>query len=91
MKDKLPHEILLAIARGEPLIERYWGDELDEDGCVIGRVLKEREVFPDQRTRIEAAKAAAPYFAKRLADQGGSDGAQSIADTLKELAKRLPV
>lgn len=42
----LPHEILLAIARGEQPID--------------GVVFKSREI-------IEAAKAAAPYYAPRLA------------------------
>jgi hypothetical protein len=53
----LPHEILLAMARGEPQIEF----KVDADGKVT-----ERWVSLDVEQRKDAAKAAAPYFAPKI-------------------------
>lgn len=48
---KLPHEILLSVSRGEPL---RWGPT-------------QEEAWPTPDQQIDAAKAAAPYYAPRLA------------------------
>lgn len=53
----LPHEIMLSIARGEPQIEYV----SNGDGTV-----KERVVNVDLDTRLDAAKAAAPYYAPKI-------------------------
>lgn len=55
---ELPHEFLLRVARGE-LIQ---GKRVDEDGVVTIHYDQ-----PDLSTRIDAAKAAAPYYAPKLA------------------------
>lgn len=56
---KLPHEILLSIARGEPVTV----SGVDEE---TGQVV-ERQYFPDLPEIIDAAKAAAPYYAPKFA------------------------
>lgn len=48
---KLPHEILLAFARGETIV---WGP-------------KQEDFYPPPDMQLDAAKAAAPYYAPRLA------------------------
>ena len=60
----LPHEFLLAVARGERI-------PMPADGADAFHV-------PTIEQRLEAAKAAAPYFAARLAaieHSGDGDGA----------------
>jgi hypothetical protein len=65
---KLPHEILLDIARGQVVIQRF----LDEDGTQVTRRL-----IPTIDDIRDAAKAAAPYFAPKISTveviQGVSD------------------
>ena len=65
----LPHEFLLMIVRGDPIQQTYTRDVIDEDGNVIGQEIEERTVYPDLAMRHDAAKAAAPYYAPRLATQ----------------------
>lgn len=55
----LPHEILLAFARGDKFIERSVNP--------ITKEVIEHEVFPDGAMRLQAANMAAPYFAPKLA------------------------
>lgn len=56
----LPHEILLKVARGEPIKHT----EVQPDGT-----LSEVDLYPALDVRIDAAKAAAPYYAPRLSSQ----------------------
>lgn len=65
----LPHEFLLNIVRGEPIVQRYAIDIKDDYGVVVEQKIYEKEVYPTMEARTEAAKAAAPYFAPRLATQ----------------------
>jgi hypothetical protein len=78
----LPHEFLLNICRGEVVIEKY----VDEYG-----VLQEREVYPDIGMRIDAAKAAAPFFAPKLSVQQVDMSASADLEHLSvdELKRRL--
>ena len=65
----LPHEWLLAVVRGDPIEQRYTFDVLDKAGAVIGQEVGVRTVYPTLDMRHDAAKAAAPYYAPRLATQ----------------------
>lgn len=55
----LPHEILLSMARGEPQTEYY----VDKESAEI----MTRVVTVDLEARRDAAKAAAPYYAPKMA------------------------
>lgn len=65
----LPHEILLSIARGEPMEVKEAKDVYDKDGVLIGQEIIERVMIPPPSMQADCAKAAAPYFAPRLATQ----------------------
>ncbi len=54
----LPHEFLLRVSRGELIKTKV----VDEDGVITFRYDQ-----PDLDKRIDAAKAAAPYYAPKLA------------------------
>lgn len=56
---KLPHEILLDIARGEPIDHHVWDHEK--------KAYVKRSIYPPWEDRVDAAKAAAPFYAPRLA------------------------
>lgn len=89
----LPHEWLLMVSRGEGVKHKRWEVVFDTNGVEQSRDLIEEEIYADFPTRIDAAKAAAPYYAPRLAVQtvsvtGNSD---AVAQTLREIAEKLPV
>lgn len=89
----LPHEWLLKVSRGEPITHKRWKIKVDKMGKEISRELVEEEVYADFSTRLDAAKAASPYYAPKLAVQnisltGNSD---AVAETLKAIAGKLPV
>lgn len=65
----LPHEWLLKIARGEPIQQTFWKDQLDKRGNFLGKALVTEDVYPPLDIRTDAAKASAPYYAPRLATQ----------------------
>ena len=90
----LPHEWLLKVSRGEPVTQKSWKVTYDSKGKEKGIELVEEEYYADFATRIDAAKAAAPYYAPRLAVQqvkvvGEGNGA--VVDALKQIAEQLPV
>ena len=64
----LPHEWLLKVARGEPILHKYYRTTVDRRGKET-KELVEEEVYADFATRVDAAKAAAPYFAPKLSAQ----------------------
>jgi hypothetical protein len=78
---KLPHEILLGIARGEPLKVRKLVIAYYKTGPKKGEEKERRWVeedhWPSAAEQCDAAKAAAPYYAPRLATKevkpGGND------------------
>lgn len=89
----LPHEWLLQVSRGEGIKHKRWVIKYDTKGNEKSRDLVEEEIYADFPTRIDAAKAASPYYAPRLAVQtvsvtGTSD---AVSDTLKAIAEKLPV
>ena len=89
----LPHEWLLQVSRGEGIKHKRWVVKYDAKGNEKSRDLIEEEIYADFPTRIDAAKAASPYYAPRLAVQtvsvtGSSD---AVSDTLKAIAEKLPV
>ena len=65
----LPHEWLLKVVRGEPIEQTYFKDVLDSRGNFKCRELTTEMVYPSLDMRADAAKAAAPYYAPRLATQ----------------------
>lgn len=89
----LPHEWLLQVSRGEGIKHKRWVVKYDKQGKEVSRDLVEEEIYADFPTRIDAAKAASPYYAPRLAVQtvsvtGNSD---AVSETLKAIAEKLPV
>lgn len=95
---KLPHEILLEVARGKPmtikrLVITYHGKAAGPDlaGKEKSRQWVDEEYYPTFAEIIDAAKAAAPYFAPKLAAQLiSANSPQALADAMKELADKLP-
>ena len=90
----LPHEWLLKVSRGEPIEQKRWKIVYDKNGNEKSRELITEEVYADFPTRIDAAKAAAPFYAPRLAVQQvkvGPDTGNAVADALKSIAEQLPV
>lgn len=89
----LPHEWLLKVSRGEPIEQKRWKDVLDGEGNVVDREVVTEVVYADFGTRMDAAKAAAPFYAPRLATQTVSvqGGNEAVAEALKIIAGKLPV
>lgn len=89
----LPHEWLLKVARGE-MVQQQIPTRDVETGVVTYEL---REVYPDLETRLDAAKAAAPFYAPKLATQNvnmkGSLGVGVLdAESLKKMSlKELDV
>lgn len=84
MSKLLPHEILLRAANGEAFIQRRaetdseWVDEL---------------YYPTVAEQLNAAKAAAPYYAPRLAVKvvtQETDTLVGLTEILQQLASKLP-
>lgn len=89
----LPHEWLLKVSRGEGIKQKRWVVKYDAKGNEKSRELVEEEVYADFPTRIDAAKAASPYYSPRLAVQtvSVSGSSDAVSDTLKAIAEKLPV
>lgn len=65
----LPHEWLLKVSRGEPIEQKRWQVVFDSQGREVARELVVEEYYADFSTRVDAAKAAAPFYAPKLAAQ----------------------
>jgi hypothetical protein len=94
LEGDLPHEILLKIARGDPIRHTRVVSKFGNDGLIESQELIEEDVFVDLATRIDCAKAAAPYYAPRLAAQQvsvspGGPGAQLKSMTMTELDREI--
>jgi hypothetical protein len=88
----LPHEWLLKIARGEPIVQKRWVHDFDKEGRSLSRELVEDVVFPTIDQRIDCAKAAAPYYAARISIQHNTHSStEDLATVMKEVAGKLPV
>jgi hypothetical protein len=92
----LPHEWLLKVSRGEPILHTRLVTKYNKNGDEVKRELVEEWVYADFDTRIDAAKSAAPYYAARLATQvvsirGDGDSGSAVADAMKAIAAKLPV
>lgn len=87
----LPHEWLLLVARGEPIEQKRWVEVKDKKGNVVSKELVTDIVYPDLPMRQDSAKAAAPYYAPRLAaqtvDMNATMGMHKLSD--EELDARL--
>jgi hypothetical protein len=89
----LPHEWLLKVSRGEGIVHKRWVVKYDKRGKELSRELVEEEIYTDFTTRLDAAKAAAPFYAPKLAAQSVTltDDPKTLVETLKTLAGALPV
>lgn len=93
----LPHEILAKAANGEPfriknLVITYYAAG-EKKGLEKSREWVEMDYYPNYNEQIDAAKAAAPYYAPKLSAQTiGTDDKTSdaLAAVMKELALKLP-
>lgn len=91
---KLPHEILLDIARGgtirEPVIvdgEQVMEDIVVKDtGEVIGQRIQMRERAPNIEERIKCAIGAAPFYAPKLAAKAVLPESANPIEELMKLA-----
>ena len=89
----LPHEWLLKVSRGEPIEQKRWKVTYDKLGNEKTRELVVEEYYADFATRVDAAKAAAPFYAPKLAAQtmtvgvNGSMGLHNLSDD--ELNQKL--
>lgn len=81
---KLPHEILLDIARGEQFTIKEYNKGAD--------AYLPKTYYPTFSERMDAAKAAAPYYAPRLSAQSVKqvEPVEQFAQVLEEMSKRLP-
>ena len=87
----LPHEWLLKVARGEPIEQKRWEAKHDKKGNVVSKELITDIVYPDLPMRQDSAKAAAPFYAPKLAaqtvDMNATMGVHKLSD--KELDAKL--
>lgn len=93
----LPHEILLRVANGESLKQRKLHITYHKRGPNKGfeksREWVEEDYWPTAAEQVDAAKAAAPYYAPRLATQmvkTDEKTSEALTQVMKELAKGLP-
>jgi hypothetical protein len=96
----LPHEWLLKVARGEMILHKRWKIKYHaKTGEELSREIVEEQYYPEFQTRVDAAKAAAPYYAPRLATQTvtvqGNLGLSKLSDDeltaeLQNLIKEMP-
>ena len=89
----LPHEWLLSVARGDAIEQKRHEIVRDKDGNETKIVVAEM-IYPDIGVRMDAAKAAAPFYAPKLATkvismQGG--GTEAMIEMMKIISDRLPV
>ena len=96
-KDLLPHEILLKIARGECFKLRHLVIDVYKTGEFQGqeraRYWEEYIYNPTFAERIDACKAAAPYFAPRLSAQtigAEATSVEALTNVLAELGAKMP-
>lgn len=94
----LPHEILLKAANGECFKQKKLEITYYKTGANKGheksRKWIEEDYWPTVPEQIDAAKAAAPYFAPRLATQTvktDETTAEALTAVMKQLAGKLPV
>lgn len=79
----LPHEWLLKVARGEGIEQNRWKITMKCNGEETKELITEI-IYPDFHMRQDSAKAAAPYYAPRLAaqtvDLSGTLGVTRMSD-----------
>jgi hypothetical protein len=93
----LPHELLLKIAHGECFRIRRLVIVYFKSGAQKGQEKErkwiEEDYYPSFTEQVDAAKAAAPYYAPRLATQvikTDEQTADALTAVMKELSKKLP-
>lgn len=92
---ELPHEWLYRLARGEPIKQHRLQITFDSGtGVELSRKWVEEKYYATLDQRIDCAKAAAPYYAPRLATHTmapAATDAEALAALFAGLAERLPV
>lgn len=96
--DELPHQFLARIAAGETIKQKRQIIVYYKSGPKKGeekeRRIEEFDYTPTYTERVDAAKAAAPYLAPRLATQlikSDDETAGLVAQAFRQLAEGLPV
>ena len=79
----LPHEWLLHIMHGNPVLQCKFNKDL--------AMWEEVRVYPSLRIRIDCAKHAAPYFAPKLISKDITHSETDMRDILRDLGNKLPV
>ncbi len=89
----LPHEWLLSVARGDAIEQKRYEIVRDKDGNEIDKIVMTEMIYPDIGLRMDAAKAAAPFYAPKLATQVISmqGGTEAMIEMMKIFSERLPV
>lgn len=95
---ELPHEWLLRISRGDCITQRRLVITYHKTGPNKGEEKERRwieeDFYPGFDVRMDAAKAAAPFYAPRLATQTmqiGKETTEAVIQALADLAANLPV
>lgn len=95
--EQLPHEFLRDVANGKQFKVKKLVVTLYNNGPRHGqeksREWTEEDYWPSMPERVDAAKAAAPYFAPRLSAQNVSlnnNPLKSLADVMQHMSEKLP-
>ena len=93
----LPHELLLRAANGQSFKVRKLHIIYYARGPKRGeekeRKWVEEDYYPTFEEQLDAAKAAAPYYAPRLMSQTvnpGENTANALTEVMKQLSTKLP-
>ena len=80
----LPHEWLLMIVQGKPVDQKLFSNSTQEYTDTV--------FYPDFKTRLEAAKVVAPFFAPKLATMTmkGKGDPELLTEMLKAVSEHLP-
>jgi hypothetical protein len=92
--DILPHEWLRMVALGEPVPHTRWVYKYDKIGNEVDKKLVTEDYYAEFSVRVDAAKAAAPFYRPKLASQfisSSTDLPDTLTNIMKELAEKLPV
>lgn len=92
---ELPHEWLFRLARGEAIQQKRLRTTFDPaTGVELSREWVTEKYYATIDQRIDCAKAAAPYYAPRLATtnlQSPATDTDALRELFAGLAARLPV
>lgn len=87
----LPHEWLLKVSRGEAITHNRLVVIKDAGGNEVSRGYVSEEHYADFETRIDAAKAAAPFYSAKLLPRQTESSSDAIVKAMLTLADNLPL